>query len=132
MSHPICLFDYVQLYVATLDNTSSNDTCCKTIQHILKKQKAPEWDWRKISIHEYLIDYWYLNHGLDWLSQRCLGHVVSLVNPDVMKYIMKIAAVENATVIWEWNPTELKNCASNGTFDAIATLWTLVIKVCSV
>ncbi|KIK00082.1 hypothetical protein K443DRAFT_101041, partial [Laccaria amethystina LaAM-08-1] len=76
------------LYTATLDNMGNNNTTCKTIQDI------------------------HTHRGLEWNSDGqqlpyvfCLGHVVNLGNVDVMGHITKIAAVENATAIWEYDPT---------------------------
>ena len=52
----------------------------------------------------------------------CLGHIINLRNIDVMGHIMKIAAVENATAIWEYNPTCKDNCILGGSLDVIATI----------
>lgn len=60
---------------------------------------------------------------------RCLGHVVNLGNVDVMKHITKIAAVENATAIWEYDPTREDNRVLGGSLDVIAAIRTLAIKV---
>jgi hypothetical protein len=60
---------------------------------------------------------------------RCLGHVINLGNIDVMGNITKIAAVENATAIWEYDPIRKDNCVLGGFLDVIATIRTLAIKV---
>ena len=62
-------------------------------------------------------------------SRSCLGHVVNLGNVDVMARITKIAAVENATAIWEYDPTQDDNCVLGGSLDIIAAIQTLAIKV---
>ena len=59
----------------------------------------------------------------------CLGHVINLGNVDVMGHITKIAAVENATAIWEYDPTHEDNRVLGGSLDVIATIRTLAIKV---
>lgn len=48
---------------------------------------------------------------------------------DVMKNITNIAAVENKTAIWEFDPTLERNRIINGGLDVIAALRTLAIKV---
>jgi hypothetical protein len=40
-----------------------------------------------------------------YFNGSCLGHVINLRNVDVMGHITKIAVVENATAIWEYDPT---------------------------
>jgi hypothetical protein len=47
-----------------------------------------------------------------------------------MGRIMKIAAVENANAIWEYDPDLPDNHLSGGTLDHIAALRTVIIKVC--
>ena len=47
-----------------------------------------------------------------------------------MKLITKIAVVENATAIWEYNPSLEGNRVLGGLLDAIAAIRTLAIKVC--
>ena len=59
----------------------------------------------------------------------CLGHVINLGNVDVMGHITKIAAVENATAIWEYDPTRADNRVLGGSLDVIAAIRTLAIKV---
>ena len=46
-----------------------------------------------------------------------------------MQNITKIAAVKNATVIWEYNPTRTDNRVLGGSLDVIAAICTLAIKV---
>jgi len=62
-------------------------------------------------------------------DDSCLGHVVNLGNVDVMGHITKIAAVENATAIWEYDPTREDNRVLGGSLDVIAAIRTLAIKV---
>ena len=66
---------------------------------------------------------------LTYFKCSCLGHVINLGNIDVMGYIMKIAAVENATAIWEYDPTWEDNRILDGSLDMIAAICTLTIKV---
>lgn len=58
-----------------------------------------------------------------------MGHVVNLANVDVMSHITKIAAVENATAIWEYDPSREDNRVLGGSLDVIAAIRTLAIKV---
>ena len=58
-----------------------------------------------------------------------MGHVVNLGNIDVMKHITKIAAVENATAIWEYDPSRDDNRVLGGSLDVIAAIRTIAIKV---
>jgi hypothetical protein len=54
---------------------------------------------------------------------------VNLGNVDVMKNITKIAAVETATAIWEYDPTLPGNRVLGGSLDAISAIRTLAIKI---
>jgi hypothetical protein len=58
-----------------------------------------------------------------------MAHIVNLGNIDVMNHITKTAAVENATAIWEYDPTLEGNRILGGSLDIIAAIRTLVIKV---
>lgn len=60
---------------------------------------------------------------------RCLGHVINLGNIDVMGDITKIAAVENATAIWEYDSICKDNHVLEDSLDVIAAIRTLAIKV---
>jgi hypothetical protein len=46
-----------------------------------------------------------------------------------MKRITKIAAVKNATAIWEYDPSLQGNRVLGGSLDVIAAIRTLAIKV---
>ena len=46
-----------------------------------------------------------------------------------MKHITKIAAVETATAIWEYDPTLTDNRVLGGSLDVVAAIRTLAIKV---
>jgi hypothetical protein len=46
-----------------------------------------------------------------------------------MKNITKIAVVENATSIWEYDPSRHDNRVLGGSLDVIAAIRTLAIKV---
>ena len=58
-----------------------------------------------------------------------MAHVVNLGNVDVMGRITKIAAVETATAIWEYDPTQANNRVLGGSLNVIAAIRTLAIKV---
>ena len=62
-------------------------------------------------------------------STSCLEHVVNLANVDMMGHITKIAAVENATAIWEYDPNLYNNRVLGGSLDVIAAVRTIAIKV---
>jgi len=51
-----------------------------------------------------------------------LGHVINLGNVDVMCQITKTAAVENATAIWEYDPTLDDNHVLGGSLDVIVAI----------
>ncbi|KAF8060908.1 hypothetical protein FPV67DRAFT_1423710, partial [Lyophyllum atratum] len=59
----------------------------------------------------------------------CLEHVVNLATVDVMGFITKLATVETATAIWEYDPSEPTNRVLGGSLDTIAAIRTLAIKV---
>jgi hypothetical protein len=46
-----------------------------------------------------------------------------------MSPITKMAAIENATTIWEYDPTLPSNSVLGGSLDVIAAIQTLAIKV---
>ncbi len=62
-------------------------------------------------------------------SHSCSGHIVNLGTVAIMAHITKIAAVENATAIWEYDPLRNDNRILGGALDVIAAIHTLVIKV---
>jgi hypothetical protein len=59
----------------------------------------------------------------------CLEHVVNLGVVAVVSQITKIGAIENATAIWEYDPTLPSNSVLGGSLDVIAAIRTLAIKV---
>ena len=58
-----------------------------------------------------------------------MAHVVNLGYIDVMAQITKLTAVENATAIWEYDPTKADNRVLGGSLDVIAAICMLAIKV---
>jgi hypothetical protein len=58
-----------------------------------------------------------------------LEHVVNLANVDIMRHITKIAAIENQTAIWEYDPDLPNNRVLGGSLDVIAAIRTIAIKV---
>jgi len=73
--------------------------------------------------------FYFYSSRLNFVVHSCLGHVVNLGNIDIMGHITKIAAVENATAIWEYDPTWPDNRVLGGSLDVIAAIRTLAIKV---
>jgi hypothetical protein len=60
---------------------------------------------------------------------RCLEHVVNLANVAIMAHITKIAAIENANAIWEYDPELPGNRMLGGSLDVVAAVRTLAVKV---
>ena len=58
------------------------------------------------------------------------AHVINLGNVDMMGHITKLAAVANATAIWEYDPEQTDNRVLGDSLDVITTIRTLAIKVC--
>ena len=75
-----------------------------------------------------LLNFSILN-SFSHIHYSCLGHVVNLGNVDVMCHITKIAAVETATAIWEYDPTLEDNRVLGGSLDVLSAIRTLAIKV---
>lgn len=55
--------------------------------------------------------------------------MVNLANVAVMGHITKLAAVENQTAIWEYDPDLPGNRVLGGSLDVIAAVRTIAIKV---
>jgi hypothetical protein len=84
----------------------------------------------KVTSDNYRLFFiYFLSTFLAYFNFSCLGHVINLGNVDVMGHITKIAAVENATAIWEYDPTREDNRVLGGSLDVIAAIRTLAIKV---
>jgi hypothetical protein len=83
-----------------------------------------------ITVDTYISCFKILPYLINYIKFRCLAHVVNLGNVDVMKHIAKIAVVENATSIWEYDPSRDDNRVLGGSLDVIAAIRTLSIKVC--
>ena len=116
-----------QLYTAALDNTGNNNTTCKTIENI-HVRRGLKWN-----SGEQQLPYVFFKK-LSWNTPfkslcSCLAHVVNLGNVDVMSHITKIAAVENTTAIWEYDPMQNNNRVLGDSLDVIAAIRTLAIKV---
>ena len=111
--------------MATLDNTGNNNTTCKTIQDI-HTCHGLAWNSAEQQLPYVLFSF---HTFLTLKIPRCLSHVVNLGNGDVMQTIMKIATVENATAIWEYDPTRPDNHVLGGSLDVITAIRTLAIKV---
>ena len=56
------------------------------------------------------------------VQYSCLGHVVNLAEVDVMTHITKLAAVETASAIWEYDLSLPDNRVLNGSLDVIAAI----------
>jgi hypothetical protein len=115
-----------QLYTATLDNTSNNNTTCRVIEDV-HVRRGLEWNSDEQQLPFAFLYFLSFLHSHFYHS--CLAHVVNLANIDVMSHITKIAAVENATAIWEYDPTLAGNRVLGGSLDVIAAIRTIAIKV---
>ena len=63
------------------------------------------------------------------IDLSCLGHVVQLGNVSFMGHITRVATIENANAIWEYDPTLPENRMLSGSLDVIVAVRTLAIKV---
>lgn len=85
--------------------------------------KPPRTNSRKYSVDiEWASDH--------FVNFRCLEHVVNIAVVTLMGCITKIAAVENTTAIWEYDPDLPDNQVLGGSLDVIAAIRTIAIKVC--
>ena len=92
------------------DNTSNNDTTCKTIESILEQH------------HIYSFNS--IQHRLP-----CLAHVLNLAIIDIMAVITRIDHIMTTAAIWEFNPMLPMNCVMNNSLDVVAAICTLAIKI---
>lgn len=101
----------LQLFCVTADNTSNNDTACATIESVLHRQHIYSFD-----THQHRLP--------------CLAHVINLSVVAVMSVITRIANVETATAIWEFDPDDPNNRVLGNSLDVVAAVRTIAIKVC--
>ncbi|KAF8221475.1 hypothetical protein L208DRAFT_1074551, partial [Tricholoma matsutake] len=87
---------WIELQTVTLDNASNNNTSCEMIEH---------------------------QHNRRLLE--CLEHVVNLANVAIMTHITKIAAIENANTIWEYDPELPGNQVLGGSLNVVVAIRTL-------
>ena len=92
------------------DNTSNNDTTCKTIKSILEQH------------HIYSFNS--IQHCLP-----CLAHVLNLAIVDIMAEITWIDHIATMAAIWEFDPTLPTNRIMNNSLDVVAAICTLAIKI---
>ena len=59
---------------------------------------------------------------------RCFAHIINLAVVVFMNQITKITAVDNANMIWDYDPALPDNRIEGG-LDQIAALWTVIMKV---
>ena len=59
----------------------------------------------------------------------CFGHVVNIANIAVMGRVTQIAAIKNATAIWEYDPSLPGNWILGGSLDVITAIRTIAVKV---
>ncbi len=54
---------------------------------------------------------------------------MNIANVAVLGHVTKIATIENANAIWEYNPSLLNNCILGGSLDVIAAIRMIAVKV---
>lgn len=59
----------------------------------------------------------------------CFDHIVNIANVAVMGHVTKIAAVENANAIWEYDPSLPNNRILGGFLNVIAAVRMIAVKV---
>ncbi|KAM6504367.1 hypothetical protein JOM56_001310, partial [Amanita muscaria] len=79
----------------TLDNASSNNTFCNTIESQHRLCQLPVW----LAAQKQL---------------PCLEHVVNLSNVDIMSHITKLTIIESTNAIWEYDPSDPGNHVLGG------------------
>jgi len=75
-----------------------------TIETLHDCQCYDSWNTSKNQLLQ-VVDLYLLDCLLTPSLFRCCGHVVNITNIGMMSYITKIATVENATAIWEYDPS---------------------------
>ena len=111
-----------------MDNTSNNNTACKAIEDV-HVRRGLEWNRHEQQLPDDFYYFYYYCWLIYIIHCSCLAHVINLGNVDIMGHITKIAAVENATAIWEYDPSLPGNRVLGGSLDVIAAIRTLAIKV---
>ncbi|KAI0269521.1 hypothetical protein BGY98DRAFT_937844 [Russula aff. rugulosa BPL654] len=99
-----------KLFTITLNNTSNNNTTCKAIETFHTRRQYDNWDAKDNQL-------------------LCFGHVINIANIAVMGCITKIAAVENANAIWEYDSSLPNNRILEGSLDVIAAIQTIAVKI---
>ena len=121
-----------------LDNTSNNDTSCKTIDTLHTKRSYDKWNaseaqlpWVNSFPCFFLFFFLFFFKFMPVTTGpcRCFAHVMNLANVAVMSNITKIAAIENAAAIWEYDPALEGNHVLGVSLDVIACVRTVAIKV---
>ena len=63
------------------------------------------------------------------MCTRCLVHVINLGIVAVMSHVTKIATMETASAILEYDLEADDNQILGGSVDVIAAIWTIAVKV---
>ena len=99
---------------------------CKKVSDIHQKHGVL-WNHKQNQLPWVVL--WLFNKSRPYSHPRCLEHVINLATVAVMSSIMKIAAIESAQAIWEFDPTLDGNRLLGGSLDMIAAIQTIAIKV---
>ncbi|KAF8469357.1 hypothetical protein DFH94DRAFT_795794 [Russula ochroleuca] len=114
------------IILSTADGWTANNTkasCLGMTAHWIDVDKGK---WR---MHSEVVGFQGVSGEHSGWNLGCLEHIVNLANIAVMGHITKIAAVENATAIWEYDLDLPNNCLLGGSLDVIAAVCTIAIKI---
>lgn len=111
-----------------MDNAAPNNTLCETVEAFHKALELGDWQAAIMQLMCVLISLT-VSTLLSSPIFRCLAHIINLGVTDVMSEITKMAALETATAIWEFDPTNDNNRVLGGELDMVAALRTLSVKV---
>lgn len=94
-----------------------------------RRYSSAAWDTLEPQAKPAAVSHYLTTYSISYSYPRCLEHVINLATVAVMGSITKIAAIENAQAIWEFDPTLDGNRVLGGSLDVIAAIRTIAIKV---
>ena len=97
-----------------------------------QRYSSAAWDTLEPQAKPAAVSHFFIyfpTYSISYAYPRCLEHVINLATVAVMGSITKIAAIENAQAIWEFDPTLDGNRVLGGSLDVIAAIRTIAIKV---
>ncbi|KZT31394.1 hypothetical protein SISSUDRAFT_967285, partial [Sistotremastrum suecicum HHB10207 ss-3] len=108
---------------------------CKSVPGAHTGQNLARFFWASCNntLASYLEEFVSRRTQSTWDSDEkripCLAHVANLAVVAVMEYVTKVGVAENATLIWEYDPTDPANRVLGGKLDVIAVIRTLTVKI---